>query len=335
MKDIAVACGVSIATVSNILNNNGKATEKTRAMVKKKAEELNYVPNFMAKNLKQRENKNIGIITEDLTIFHAPIVVDGITACLEKYGYHFLLGNIRLFQKHGDDYYQADDYNNYIVTELRMMLSKQVAGIIYVQGHSHEMKLPEIDVPVVMAYGMCTNSKIPHVIYNDCQGAYDAVMKLLKSGHRLIGVICGSKISYHTKCRLQGYQKALYDSKILYNPDLIVSGDWSRKSGYEAVKKLIAHGISAIFAMNDIMAGGVYDYARQHNLSIGQDICIVGFDNREICEAFYPELSSVRLPLFEIGWRSAEILIHILQNESNQIDSEYLIPCEYIKRKSE
>ena len=93
IKEIAKACNVSISTVSNILNGKEKARQETKELVLQKAKEMNYVPNYMAKNLKQKNTKTIGIIAEDLTIFHTPAIVDGISACLEKKGYALLIRN--------------------------------------------------------------------------------------------------------------------------------------------------------------------------------------------------------------------------------------------------
>lgn len=336
IKDIAIACNVSTATVSNIMNGKGKANQDTVKLVMKKAKELHYMPNYMAKNLKQKENKNIGIITEDLTIFHTPMVVDGIHACLEEKGYHFILGNLRMYQKYGDEFYLEEDYEKQVQNELEIVMSKQVAGIVYVEGHCHTIRCfhESLTVPMVTAHGFSDNAAIPSVVYHDMQGAYDATCSLIRRGHTRIGVIEGVSHSYHTKQRLTGYQRALFDHKILYNPSMVAKGDWGRKAGRAGAKALVSKGVTAIFAMNDLMAAGCYDYLRENDLEVGKDISVIGFDDREICEAMSPLLSTVRLPLFEIGYKATELLLEMLSNGGSIEKGKYFIDCMPIDRQS-
>ena len=129
IKEIAKACNVSISTVSNILNGKEKARQETKELVLQKAKEMNYVPNYMAKNLKQKNTKTIGIIAEDLTIFHTPAIVDGISACLEKKGYALLMGNMRMYQKYGNAFYTYKEYSSLVQGEMQEMLAKRVEGL--------------------------------------------------------------------------------------------------------------------------------------------------------------------------------------------------------------
>ena len=107
--------------------------------------------------------------------------------------------------------------------------------------------------------------------------------------------------NFHTEQRLLVYQRALYDNKILFNPQLIQQGDWQRGSGYKASKALIEQNVTAIFAMNDVMAGGVYDFVNNMELKIEKDVALVGFDNHEISQAYNPPLSTMELSLVESG----------------------------------
>ena len=104
IKEVAEACEVSIATVSNIFNGKGRVSEETKERIIRIAKEMNYVPNIMAKNLKQRRSNVIGIITEDLTVFNSVGIVDGIHEFLEEQGYSFLLGNLRLYKKYNFEF---------------------------------------------------------------------------------------------------------------------------------------------------------------------------------------------------------------------------------------
>ncbi len=329
IKEIAKRCNVSITTVSNVMNNRGKVSDETEKKIWEAAKELNYVPNYMAKNLKQKNNRNIGIIAEDLTVFHIPYVVDGINAFLDENNYTFILGNMRLYQKHGDKYYMCTDYEDIVREELRIMAAKQVAGIIYIEGHCHEINcVPEgSPIPMVSVYGFINTNNVPAVIYDDEQGACAAVEKLLQHEQTKIGIITGSAESYHTRKRQQGYHKALYKAGVLYDPEWMEEGDWSRRSGYKAAGRLVEKGVRSIFAMNDLMAGGVYDYAREHKLEMGKDIRVIGFDDREICQAYDPQLTSVALPLRELGKTSAQMLLQRIENREGGTEHVRKIEC--------
>ena len=336
IKEVAEACGVSIATVSNILNGKGRASEETKNRILKVAKEMNYVPNWMAKNLKQRKTKVIGIITEDLTVFNCVDIIDGIHELLEQKGYTFILGNLRLYKKYNNEFYHHEDYFSQVQEEFRIMESAQVAGVIYVCAHCREIKfLPKIEnIPIVLAYGFSKEEAIPSFMYDDEKAAFDATNEMIINGHEKIGLIMGEKISLHTIARLKGYQRALYESGLLCNPSLICDGDWSREKGCEAANTLMKQGVTAIFAMNDEMAAGVYDYVHEIGLEIGKDIALVGFDNREICTAFMPPLTTMSMPLNEIGKNAAKTIISILDNEMPLISQKNYVKCNLVRRKS-
>ncbi len=336
IKQVADACGVSIATVSNIFNGKGRVSEETKERIFRIAKEMNYVPNIMAKNLKQRRSNVIGIITEDLTVFNSVGIVDGIHEFLEENEYTFLLGNLRLFKKYNNKFYHNEEYLNQVQEEFHMMKSAQVAGIIYVCAHCREINfLPDTDqIPVAIAYGLSKNESVSSIIYDDEQAAYDATNELIQNGHRKIGLIMGDKFSMHTSARMRGYQRALFDHDILCNPDYICEEDWTREKGYEAADTLISNGVTAIFSMNDEMAAGVYDYAHANNLMIGKELSLIGFDNREICTALMPALTTMAIPLSEIGRRAAEWIVDNLDECNPGVERKSHVKCSLVKRDS-
>ena len=143
--------------------------------------------------------------------------------------------------------------------------------------------IPEdLPIPTVVAYGFTGSGKIPSVVVKDIKGAHDLVSYIVSRGHRKIGVIAGKKESIHTQSRLEGYQKALFEGGILYDPDMVTYGDWDRQSGYENTDILLEKGATAIFCMNDFMAGGTYDRLEELGLHAGKDVAVAGYDNREM-----------------------------------------------------
>lgn len=337
IKDIAKNCDVSITTVSNILNNKGNISDGTRKRVLEVAKKMNYVPNYMAKNLKQKSTKIIGVITEDLTVFNCPEIVDGINQYLEEEGYTFLLGNLRLYKKYDSRFYSHDDYFSQVEEEFNIMFAKNVVGIIYIASHCRNIEaIPKnLPIPIVVAYGYSDSPKLPSVIFDDEQAAYDLTMHLIRKGYTRIGVISGEDHSMHSEKRLLGYQRALFENSILYDPSIVQSGDWQRDKAYEAGKLLVERGIKVIFSMNDMMAAGVYDYLYDRGLVVGKDVEIVGFDNHEVSRALKPALTTMALPLHQIGESSAKLLIDKLEGVEMSEENEILkIKCNLIIRET-
>lgn len=336
IKDIAKNCGVSIATVSNVLNGKGSPSEATKIKVIETASKMNYVPNFMARNLKQRETKLIGVIAEDLTVFNMPEIIDGINEYTESKGYALLLGNLRILKKYGRKFYQEDKDAFYadVMRELRIMESKNVDGIIYIGAHRRVI-LPlnyRNDLPIVIAYGDSDDKDIPVINYDDVKGAYDITNVLLESKHDVYGAITGDEKSVHSIARLEGFKKALEDNGLIVDDKNLISGQWDRDVAKKVVVKLLSNGVTGIFAMNDRMALGVYDYARENNLQIGKDIDVVGFDNLDFANVLTPNLNTVNLPLHEIGNKSAEVLISIIENKFVGKVKSFNISCDVVKR---
>ena len=335
IKEIARACNVSVATVSNILNHKPGASDETRKMVMEKIKEMNYTPNTVARNLKTKNSRSIGVIVEDMTIFSIPDIVDGITEHCEEKNYQILLINLRLFKKYDDTYYHRDDFYGMVRDEIWKLIAKQVEGIIYVAAHERTIRcIPEdLPIPSVMAYGYTESDKIPSIVVNDEDGAFQIVKHIIDRGHRRIGVITGKSDSPHAQERLVGYQRALYESGILYDPSLVCTGDWNRGSGYRYTDRLLDRGVTAIFCMNDLMAGGVYDRLEERKLKVGADISVAGCDNRELSGYYKPPLSTIMLPLHDIGYVASEVILEML-GECKEISPVHRVNCYPLIRKS-
>lgn len=338
IKEIAKACKVSVATVSNILNEKPGASEATRELVLKMAEKMEYMPNYVAKNLKMKNTRSIGVIVEDMTIFSVPDIVDGITEYCEEVDYQILLTNLRLYKKYNDIYYNKDDYFGIVKREMRRLAAKQVEGIIYVTAHERVMRcIPEnFSIPSVLAYGYTKSGKVPSVVVDDEHGGYEAMQYIIENGHRKIGIIMGKSDSIHAQSRLLGCQKAFRDNGIIYDPELVRIGDWTREAGYQNTDFLLQKGVTAVFCMNDLMAGGVYDRLDELGVKIPEDISVAGYDNRELSGYYKPPLTTINLPLHDIGYRAAEIMTDMLEKKILPQEEEvvYQMPCKRMIRSS-
>lgn len=336
IKDIARITGVSTATVSNVLNGKHGAAGQAKAReIEEVAKGLHYQPNALAKSLKQKRTHNIGIITEDLTVFNTPEIVDGIDAYCGENGYEIILANMRLFKRYDNDYTDTPKHRQLFDTVVRNMVAKQVEGIIYIGYHCREISyLPTMtDIPFVYAYCYPAQPLYPAVLFDDEGAAFDAANVLLDKGHRRIGVLSGLQTSKNAQARLQGFQRALRERGIPYEAQTTQYGDWSRKSGYDLAENLLAHNVTAIFAFNDLMASGVYMRCNERGLRVGRDISLFGYDNVDVSENYRPAISTVEAPLHGMGEKSAELVL--AQLRKRKVDcSPLLLPCKLVVRGS-
>ena len=298
IREIAKQAGVSVATVSNILKGKPGASPETIKRVQGIVEKLAYIPNIHAKNLKYHTTRILRIITEDLTVFNTPGIVDGIHACLEDHQYDSILHNLRIHRKYGSGFKENPEYRALLEHNILMMRAKQVDGILYVGCQPrllHALPVAD-DLPVVASYCFAQKN-IPFVMFDDENAGYLATRHFIEHGHTQIGLVGGSFGSSSTQQRLRGYQRALFETNIPFDPGWFIEGDWLEDSGYQACSQLYNKGLRAFFCMNDLMASGIYRIAREKSLRVGKDISVIGFDNRECAPAHEPPLTSIDIPL--------------------------------------
>ena len=335
IKEIAKRARVSAATVSKVLNGKGGASQKTEDTILQLASELNYTPNIYAKNLVSGESRTLGVITEDLTVFNTPEIVDSIDETCEKNGYHYILGNLRINKRFGRDFSYNLAYQKLVDDIINAMLSRQVEGIIYVGCNTNAIPYfsQNCSIPFVCAYCYSDIASITSVIYDDTKAAYDAVALLISQGHRRIGMICGHSGSQASANRRKGYMDALRDNGIAFDEDIVACGDWVWDTGYTLCGKLLAHGVSAIFAHNDVIATGVLDYCNENGVAVGPKLSLIGFDNRQVSRTSRPKLSTVALPLYEIGRTAASVMLDILAGRTPPAQ-KITVDCHIIERAS-
>lgn len=339
VKEIARICGVSPSTVSNILNGKTNMSEETRQKVLGTIKEIGYQPNFFAQSMRKQNSHIISIITEDLTQFGTSSIVESVMAYCEDHDYRAILMNLRLYDKWSDTWFDDEQKVRAVLDPVvQESLSIRVDGLIYVAGHCRIINSlsPDLPIPVVFAYGLSGHKKYPSVIIDDEKGGYDITKYIISKGHRRIGLIGGAAGNLHTQNRLLGYQKALFEENILYNPFWVRYGEWTRASGYREAGYLVKEGVTAIFCMNDDMAAGVYDYLHENHLEVGKDVSVAGYDDKEMAGYLRPGLTTNKIELQKIGRRAAEILIHLLKEESDEkeVCDIIRIPCRIVEHSS-
>ena len=335
LKEIAAQSGVSIATVSNILNGKSNVSEATKQRVMQIVKETGYRPNYMARSLRSSKTNTIGVIIEDITNFSSPLQIDGITAALEYRGYKLILENLRYYTKYNG--VPNNSYVESVQSAIQEMLTIKVDGIVYVAGHTRNIDfLPSnLLIPLVVSYSDCNNPAYPYVVIDDVTSAFNMTEFLISKGHTKIGIIAGSKNNEHSDQRLIGWDKSMKNHGLSLDPSLIFFGDWKRESGYNCCKKLFetSKDITAIFCFNDLMAAGVYDYLKENNMTAGKDISVVGFDNREVSTFLVPQLTTMEIPLPQFGVCAAEALLKLIDEEKLE-GQEVRVMCKLIERAS-
>lgn len=334
IKDIAKKANVSTATVSYVLNGTRNVSPKTRERVLKVIEELNYTPNDVAKSLKSQKTNIIGVIAEDVTVFNVPEIIDGINDYADRHDMHILLTNIRLHKRVGHNFGEVDAYKKYVTDAVTDLVSKQVEGIIYIGVHPRDVTglIDTKGKPIVYTY--CYTESDISIQYNDEQASYDAMKYLIDHGHRRIAIISGLMDSLPSRLRFNGYYKAITEFELPFDPQMIKVGDWGLESGYLMTKELLElpQLPTAILIMNDLMAVGAMRAIHEAGLRIPEDISIVGFDNREFSDYVNPRITTMDLPLHQMGYTAMEALMSIIQKKPVECD---LSPkCTLIERES-
>ncbi len=337
IKDIAKLAGVSAATVSYALNDTGRVSQEVKQRILDIAASNNYTPNLIAKSLRANRTFTIGVLVEDIKVLATSRIINGIQKYAESHGYQILLSDLGLWEKIDCRYDEAVLYKDKIQSALGLFESLQADGIIYIGMHDRNVTgLLETDKPVVYTY-CYTEKKNDFMVTYSNDIAYDVTKYLVDAGHKKIGLISGPINSTPSHKRLLGYQTALMESGIELNLKYISVGNWEYEFGYSACMEFMSMSVkerpTAIFAMNDLMAIGAIEAAGKLGIRVPEDLSVVGFDDTEIGRYYHPKLTTVALPLQEIGSIAAKIIDELSNGEPVQ-DQEQILPCSLIKRET-
>lgn len=335
MQDVADLAGVSRTTVSFILNKVEIAdnfSPETRERVLAAAAELNYRRNIIASGLRSQKTQTIGFISDMIsaTAFTGQIIQGAKERAWENN--HLLL--------------LVDTDRNQAMKEtaVNALLDRQVDGIIFATVYHREAHPPENirEVPTVLLNCFVPDRSLPSVVPDEVKGGYNATLHLLQKGHRRIGFICDESGVPATVGRFAGYKQALAKFDVSFDPDLTYfHGESIASHGYRGAMALmqLEQPPTALFCYTDRMAMGAYDALRALNLSIPDDVAIIGFDNQEFIAAeLYPGLTTMELPHYEMGdWAVKHLLELIKQHQDvEQVKSpqQLILECPLIERSS-
>ena len=324
MRDVAKAAGVSVATVSHVVNDKPGARigEDARRRVQEAVVALGYRPNALAKTLSQGTSRFIGLVSDAIaTTPFAGQIIHGAQDEAWRHGYVLLVADT-------DGNRAAED------DAIAMMLEHQVHGVLYSSWYHHEITVPsalgETDTVLVDCYA--TGSDLPTVVPDERQGGRVATEELLAAGHRRIAFINTTTPSPAQTGRLAGYREALENAGVLFDPDLVFPAAPEQEGGYATVDAILATRATAVFCHNDRVAMGLYDGLRERGRRIPEDIAVMGFDNQDVIAAHLrPPLSTVALPHYELGATAVRILLGL---ESAADARPRLVTCPRVPRQS-
>jgi LacI family transcriptional regulator len=330
LEDIAAKAGVSRSTVSRIINHSPNVSEKTRRHVLEVIAQEGYTPNPAARALVTQRTQAIGVVIPlaPLTFFedafYFPTLLQGISNTTSHRDYSMMLW---LAQSEEDDqkFYR------------RIITNRLMDGVIIASAARGE---PLIDhflqsgTPFVLVEDPCLDSdQISFVSVDNLTAAYNAVSHLISLGRRRIGHITGNLHIADGQDRLEGYKQALTAAGMDVNEAWIAEGNFSHRSGYEGMKKLLDQGLDAVFAGNDITARGVLQALNEAQVRVPDDVALVGFDDLPTAVHVTPKLTTVRQPIEEKGRLAASILLDLIENADSQ-PRQVLLPTQLVIRES-
>src|SRR5580704_2066004 len=299
--DVARESGVSVFTVSAVVNNKSHVGKKLRDRVEEAIRKLNYRPNLVARSLAKQRTHTIGMIVPDIANPFFPMVVRGAEDAAQRHGYNLLLCN-------------SDDSLDKEESEIELLLSKRVDGILLTKAGGDfraplRQMIREVNIPIVLV--MRTYSKLTNdaVVSDDYQGAYDAVCHLARTGCRRIGLVSGPLKVSSALARWQGFRDALKSKGLPLEQNLVVEGDYRIESGFRAGHALLSHQPDGIYVANPLLTIGLLQASEEMGLRCPEDFGLVSFDDYPWLGMFRPKLTTVELPKHQLGSEAAELLI--------------------------
>ncbi|MBO7744720.1 LacI family DNA-binding transcriptional regulator [Paenibacillus sp. MWE-103] len=319
IKDVAKLAGVAISTVSYALNGSPKISDETKRRVARAAEELNYRPSGAARNLKKRKSETIGLFLNALGGPFYSQLIEGIQEVVASYDYKLIV---------------SSTYGGENSSAHRVLREKFVDGAIIMGFDIRDSLILTIagkSLPIVVLDRELNADYVHSVRIDDEQGAYEAVSHLIKLGRRKIDFLSGPVVAYDNAKRFAGYRRAMDEHGLPYARTIKAQGRYTETTGYQSMKLMLAANRlpDAVFAANDEMAIGAVRALQEANLSIPDDVAVVGFDNIHQASYVRPALTSVGHSRYELGAIATQCLFH-----SPREGQSIVLPTELAIRQS-
>ena len=328
IKDIARETGMSVSTVSLALSGKeSRLSSETKNKIAEAAKALNYRRNHLALGLVTKKTQVLGVILPDISNEFFAKMAKGIGAEAENNNYKIMLVD-------------TNDTPAKDIAAVDTLIERSVDGILYVYAAAGQknnalecIKIFETEnIPVVLLDRVPEDININAVLVDQEQGGYMAMKHLLELGHTRIGCITGPIVTGSSRKRLCGCIRALKEYGMSLDPALTVEGDFHTDSGYKHAKALLDNGVTAIFAFNDLIAYGVYRFARDNRLRVPRDLSLIGFDDINFSEIMETPLTTINQPAYEMGIAAVKKMIALLNKQDYEKHS--IFEPQLIIRKS-
>lgn len=325
IKDVAKEAGVSIATVSRVLNEIDVVNEETKKKVNDAIKKLGYRPNIVARSLKTQKTKTIGIVIPDISSQLYAEIVRGAEDVSNIYNYNVILCNTDVDTEKELEY-------------LKVLREKMVDGIIYMSSSLEEEVINlirELQIATVLVETNDKNNIFPSVTMDNKKAAQEAVTYLIKKGNRKIAYIgAPTDIVNASALRYLGYRAALDENGLYEDRNLVHFGGVKAKDGYEAMNNMLDRAkFDAVFCGSDELAMGVINSLRDNGIKVPDDVDVFGFDNIPTAAIFYPKITTIEQPMYDMGSVGMRILIKII-NKQKVEQEHYVLDYRLIERDS-
>lgn len=322
IQDVAKTAGVSVSTVSRVLNGKVDVASDTQDRIRSVIDDLGFTTNLAARSMRSHKKNLVGLIMPDIAYPFAIEVMKGVNRAIAESEFDLLVYTTGDVRKSGRAYHEQ----KYV-----SLLTNSISdGVIIVAPVAGEFN---IDAPIVSIDPLASNPNYPAVHATNYVGTADAMQYLLGLGHKRIGYISGRAELESSNRRLKGYRESLENAGISIDEQLIAAGDYTTETGVNGARQLLAleNPPTAIFASNDQMAMGVYQVAEEMGLRIPDDLSVVGFDN--ITESKYMGLTTVDQFISEMGYVATHMLIKLINGVPVE-DQTYRMQTQLVIRNS-
>ncbi|MBB6217518.1 DNA-binding LacI/PurR family transcriptional regulator [Anaerosolibacter carboniphilus] len=324
IKDIAKLAGVSVATVSRVINDDPGVKEKSRDKVLQTIRETNYVPNTVGRNLRKSKSDMILVMLPTLSNPFYAKILKGIEERASELGYGVLVSVT---------HHEVKTEKKY----LKMLEMKQVDGVITLFStlSTEELNNLATKYPFVQGCEYTEGAQLPYVMIDNKKAAYEATKYFISHGHQRIGMISGSFYESSERGREQGYRDAILDAGLIFDKKYIVKSNYKPESGMEMCRALLSFSEppTAILTVSDTLAIGAIKYLKSIGVAAGKEVEIIGFDNASITRVYDPTISTVSQPRYDLGRVSVDLVVEKI-NDIKVVNKGIILPHELILRES-
>ena len=323
--EVSKLAGVSLATVSRVMNDSDKVRPQTRKKVEAAMKKLGYRPNTIAQSLASNRSNSIGILVPEL---HGPFfgnMLASIELELRNQGKHVIIT-----AGHSDTRREKEG--------IEFLASRGCDALIlfvFAIPDEHIRSLWESSMPVVVIGRLIADMEDDCISLDNENGGYIATKALIESGHRQLACISGPLWKSDGRERLAGFRRALAEFGIKFEPKLMVEGDYEEPSGRSGMEQLLQRDIpfSGLVCANDVMAAGAIDVARSQGKRIPADLSVIGFDNVFFTRYMHPQLSTIEYPIGTMGQMAARCVLRDVYGKTD-LDIQLRFEAELVQRGS-